>query len=72
MPIYEFVCKKCGIRFEALVSIGGEKNVACKSCGHKELEKLVSAFGIGGSSSKIKTSSGACTTCSATSCDTCK
>ena len=72
MPIYEFLCKKCGERFETLVSVGGEKNVACTSCGGKDLEKLISAFGIGGGSSKLKSSSNACSTCSATSCDTCK
>jgi len=30
MPIYEFLCKKCGKQFEALVSIGGEKGLSCK------------------------------------------
>lgn len=72
MPIYEFLCKKCGAHFEALVAIGGEKNVSCKDCGTNALEKLISSFGIGGGSSKLKTSSSACNTCSASSCDSCK
>ncbi|MFQ6038474.1 MAG: zinc ribbon domain-containing protein [Candidatus Aminicenantales bacterium] len=72
MPIYEYLCKTCGSRFEALVSIGGEKRVTCSRCGGNSLEKLVSAFGIGGGSNRIKATSDACTSCSATSCSTCK
>jgi len=72
MPIYEFMCKKCGKPFEALVSMGGEKGVSCKYCGNKNIEKLVSSFGIGGQSSILKSASTGCATCSATSCDSCK
>jgi len=72
MPIYEFLCKQCGTRMEALVAIGREKSVSCKSCGNKDLEKLISSFGIGGSSNKLKATVDSCTTCSATSCDSCK
>jgi len=72
MPIYEFLCKKCGSRFEALVSLGGEKNVSCPACGNRTLEKLISSFGIGGSSSKLKTASSSCSSCTASSCDSCK
>ncbi|MGD2295428.1 MAG: zinc ribbon domain-containing protein [Candidatus Aminicenantes bacterium] len=72
MPIYEYICKKCGNHFEALVSIGGEKNVSCESCGNKNIQKLFSSFGIGGGSSRLSSSSEACTTCSTKSCDTCK
>ena len=42
MPLYEYVCKKCGQRFEALVR-AGEKTV-CEKCGSPEVEKLLSAF----------------------------
>jgi hypothetical protein len=56
---------------EALVALGGEKSVSCKNCGNKNLEKLFSSFGIGGGGSKLKASSNSCTTCSATSCDSC-
>jgi putative FmdB family regulatory protein len=72
MPLYEFFCKKCGNRMEALVSIGKEKSVLCKTCGNHKLEKLVSSFGIGGGSSKLKKSSASCDTCSSSSCDSCK
>ena len=72
MPIYEFRCSNCGKQFEILVSIGNEKNVTCLDCGSNNVCKLVSTFGIGGKNSRLNTSSSGCTTCSATSCSTCK
>ena len=72
MPIYEFICKKCRKHFESLVSMGGEKNVSCASCGSKDIEKLLSSFGIGGGGSRLSSSSEACTTCSTNTCSTCK
>lgn len=72
MPIYEFMCKECKNQFETLVSIGGEKSVSCKFCGSKDIRKLISSFGIGGGSSKIKNASSGCSACSATSCSSCK
>jgi putative FmdB family regulatory protein len=72
MPLYEFICKACGKRFESLVRLGQEKAVCCGACGSKDLQKLFSAFGIGGSASRIKTSSASCASCSSKSCATCK
>jgi putative FmdB family regulatory protein len=71
MPIYEFVCGKCGHRFESLVRMGGEKGVCCPECGAAEVKKLISAFGIGGGGSRIKNASSSCGTCSTHSCGTC-
>ncbi|UCC41347.1 MAG: zinc ribbon domain-containing protein [Candidatus Aminicenantes bacterium] len=72
MPIYEFTCNKCNNHFECLVSIGKEKDVSCSACGSNDIRKLFSSFGIGGGGNRISSSSSACTTCSATSCSTCK
>jgi len=72
MPIYEFICKKCGQHFEALVAIGKENTVSCSACGSKDIKKLLSSFGIGGGSNRLSTSSEACPTCTATSCSTSK
>jgi putative FmdB family regulatory protein len=71
MPIYEFCCKSCGKKFETLVRLGGEKEVACEFCGGREVRKLFSGFGIGGGSSRIKGSSNGCSSCSSHSCGTC-
>jgi putative FmdB family regulatory protein len=40
MPIFEYTCKACAHRFEALVLKGGAP--ACPACGALDLEKLFS------------------------------
>jgi len=70
MPIYEFRCSSCQKKFEALVRIGREAEVVCESCGSRDVRKLISGFGIGGGSSRIKASSG-CSSCSKGTCSTC-
>ena len=40
MPIYEFECTECGVRFEELVAAGG--SVACPSCGAAGARRLLS------------------------------
>lgn len=72
MPLYEFKCQGCGCRFEALVRIGGENGVRCLGCGGRDVRKLISAFGIGGGASRLKSSGSGCATCSSSSCSTCK
>ncbi|MFH0911337.1 MAG: zinc ribbon domain-containing protein [Planctomycetota bacterium] len=42
MPLYEYTCPACQIRFEALVR-GGEAP-ACPRCGSKRIEKEFSVF----------------------------
>lgn len=71
MPLYEYECQKCGRRFESLVSAGREKDVVCVECGASDVRKMISCFGIGGGSSRIKASSSSCTSCSTKSCGTC-
>ena len=40
MPIYEYVCKKCGHEFEKLVR--GGKTPACAACGAVDVERVFS------------------------------
>ncbi len=45
MPIYEFKCKKCEHKFEALrLSSAGFKDVTCPKCGSKQVAKEMSSF----------------------------
>jgi len=71
MPLYEYKCQKCGQRFECLVNPGKDKDVVCDKCGSADVKKLISGFGIGGGSSRIKASSSSCSSCSSGSCSTC-
>jgi putative FmdB family regulatory protein len=40
MPIYEYVCTKCGHAFEELIR--GDEKPVCPSCGHKAPERQMS------------------------------
>jgi len=48
MPLFEYSCRKCSQRFERLVF--GAETPECPSCGSPDLEKLLSAFAVGGGS----------------------
>lgn len=43
MPIYEYECKDCGHRLEALRKISDPPLLDCPSCGKSALNKLMSA-----------------------------
>ena len=40
MPIYEFECGDCGVRFEELV--GAEVTAPCPACGSEQTRRLLS------------------------------
>ena len=43
MPIYEYACKSCGHRLDALQKMSDEPLVDCPDCGEGALKRLVSA-----------------------------
>jgi len=74
MPIYEYVCSDCDLKFELLrpLSRAGEA-ASCPRC-HNSAERVFSTFACfstdeSGLSSPVGGSS--CATCGTTSCDTC-
>ncbi|MBC7349514.1 MAG: zinc ribbon domain-containing protein [Candidatus Aminicenantes bacterium] len=72
MPIYEYLCMNCQKRFEVLVNLNNQAKVICPDCQSDRVKRLVSAFGIGGGGSRIKSGGNSCSTCSSHSCSTCK
>jgi putative FmdB family regulatory protein len=50
MPIYEYECRGCGQRFEALVN--GSIKANCPACQSEELDRMLSVFAVGGSAQK--------------------
>ena len=46
MPIYEYECKSCGHRYEALQKISDDPLTDCPECKKPELKKLISAAGF--------------------------
>lgn len=58
MPIYEYVCEKCGGNFEKLQKAGNPEAPSCPECGALEVGKKLSSFAAGGASSDSCNSGG--------------
>lgn len=53
MPIYSYICKNCGAKFDLLVGVTSEKvELKCKKCGSKNIKKTFGTFSMGGSKDK--------------------
>ena len=68
MPLFEFVCKKCGKKFEKIVFSTDKEEIECPQCKSKEVEKQFSTFSAGNSNATVpscsaKQSSGYCNGC---------
>jgi len=50
MPLYEYDCRGCGTRFEALVR--GTTTPACPACQSLDLERVTSLFGVSSAATK--------------------
>ena len=49
MPIYEYRCKECGVKFEKVLPMSSSPVPPCPSCGSSGPEKLISVpGGLGG------------------------
>ncbi|MDO8692300.1 MAG: zinc ribbon domain-containing protein [Dehalococcoidia bacterium] len=50
MPIYEYICKHCGERFERLrLRAAPQDSATCPHCGSEDTERAVSSFASPGS-----------------------
>jgi putative FmdB family regulatory protein len=43
MPIYEYICSTCSVKFEELV-LGRDNKVSCPDCDSKAVKKVLSSF----------------------------
>ena len=48
MPIFEYKCRDCGHLTEVLERAGTKGKHACEKCGSRQMEKVLSVFGLGG------------------------
>ncbi len=58
MPIYEYTCQSCGVKFEQLVrtmSGAGEAKFKCPECGSPETARALSVFAVADSAGKGST-----------------
>lgn len=63
MPVYTYVCKDCGEKFDLLIGVTSEKvELKCKKCGSKNIQKILSEFSVGNSDGKSSSSGSSCPT----------
>ncbi|NQS97457.1 MAG: zinc ribbon domain-containing protein [candidate division Zixibacteria bacterium] len=77
MPFFEYECLNCDNEFEELIRCDEDLgNIICPKCSSREVEKLLSLFGIVAPSGKVVTSGVgggvSCSGCSKTSCAGCQ
>lgn len=58
MPQFEYVCEKCGNRFEKLQKTLSREETSCPGCGSVEVKKQLSSFASAGASSSASCNSG--------------
>ncbi|MFU8796462.1 MAG: FmdB family zinc ribbon protein [Dehalococcoidia bacterium] len=75
MPIYEYCCPQCGLKFELLRQQSQSNDaVSCTRCGNSagRIFSSFASFSKSSDGSSVPISgSASCGTCSAASCDTC-
>ncbi len=63
MPIYTYICKDCGEKFDILVGVtSGKKEVKCEKCNSKNIHRALTSFSVGGSNNKTSSLGPSCPT----------
>ena len=63
MPIYTYVCKDCGEKFDLLIGVTSEKTeLKCKKCKNRNIDRVLSSFSVGNSDNKSSSSGPSCPT----------
>ena len=76
MPIYEYVCSDCGLKFEQLCPLSkANEGASCPRCDNTA-ERILSTFASfsrdeSGLTSPIAGTGSSCASCGAASCDSC-
>lgn len=72
MPIYEYQCTSCGLKFDALRSMrSADLPIECERCHSAETKRMLSVFLAHNSSGTITHSQKTCGSCSGGSCSIC-
>jgi putative FmdB family regulatory protein len=73
MPVYEYYCRDCKTKFEALRPMSkADAPIACKQCEGKHTSRMLSRFAAhSGGKAVAGTGGGGCASCGGGSCSTC-
>jgi len=61
MPIFDFECRKCGHKFDLIISNAEKDKAKCPQCGAMNLKQLLSSF----STARVGNIPDSCSGCSA-------
>jgi putative FmdB family regulatory protein len=53
VPLYDFICQQCGLRFEALIRRHID-DPFCPGCQGRDLTKLISMFAVDSSDMRVR------------------
>jgi len=63
MPVYTYICKDCGEKFDLLIGVTSEETeLKCKKCNSRNIDKILSSFSVGNSGNKSSSSGPSCPT----------
>lgn len=76
MPIFEYECTQCLVKFEELIrNQSEEETLSCPQCKSAKVEKQMSMFGFsshsGNGSESRGSSSSSCSSCASKNCASC-
>jgi putative FmdB family regulatory protein len=73
MPVYEYVCNNCGLKFEMIRPMrDADAPIKCESCFSKETKRALSiCFSHSEGNQASSSSSHSCTNCNGGSCSNC-
>ncbi len=67
MPLFEYVCKHCGQKFEELIMGSDPEAPKCPSCGSDEVERCISAPSLRSSSTAFSGTMPSASSCGSSS-----
>ncbi len=62
MPLFEYECRNCKIRFEQLV-LDRASEIRCSRCGSADITQQLSTFAVGGDSARTAPRENPCAGC---------
>jgi len=72
MPIYEYICSDCGLKFEIVRQIkDADTPIPCKQCKSDHTARTISVFFAQSSGKVVAGSSSGCAGCAGGSCASC-
>lgn len=72
MPIYEYLCNDCGVKFDVFRSMkNADEPITCKNCLGNNTKRALSVFFASSEGRSLTSNQNSCHTCSGGNCSAC-